>query len=231
MKTNFFDFLSAPALVKQHEEDRFISTCANFLKNKYNVNEDAAYAIAHCLFARMNDARLHYHTPIHVLSLFDFADDYQIHLQNHDKLAIWFHDAIYEINSAECRNETSSVDFMIALLQDYLDYNDYIKAAYIIEDTTMHLEPLKHNSSDLVLDLDLSNFAYNREMHNVANQAVRKEYSQYSDQQFATGRLNFLKKFLNKGFIYRTPLFKDQFETIALTNIEEDIKECQRILT
>lgn len=224
----FFDIRKADFIQQQRQEDFFVGDCAKFLNQTYNIYLDAAYAIAHCLFARMNDFRLHYHTPIHILSIFDFAREHKISLQHHETLAIWFHDAIYEPTNKN--NEERSTDFMIALVSEYIPYEKYSAAANIIEDTARHLEPLQYNSSDLVLDLDISNFACDCVEHLTANEAIRREFSQYSDLEFLKGRLDFLQKFLAKGFIYRTPIFKEKFETKAITNIQEDIEEINRTL-
>jgi len=213
---------------KNTEKARFLYNCASFLHRAYQINPETSRAIAECLLGRMNNMRLHYHTFLHILATFDFAEENNVYLQKHEQLAIWFHDAIYDISLTT--NERQSGEFMIALLKNYIPHEEYMDAYDIILDTAKHTSILKHNSSDLVLDLDVSNFAYNREMHLIANAAIQAEYPSLTDAEFAIGRLKFLDEFMDKGFIFRTPLFKDKFEQQARDNIQLDLQECERIL-
>jgi predicted metal-dependent HD superfamily phosphohydrolase len=207
-------------------ENQFVIGCADFLHENYQIDHEASYAIARCLFSRMSDTRLHYHTPIHVLCMLDFAQIHNIPLSAPEILAIWFHDAIYEPNAQSGQNEEQSKLFMESLMAVAgPDYQDHIlDAGAMIRATAKHLETGLNPNWETVLDLDLSGFSYGLKQSKVVTKAIRDEYPQYTDAEFNVGRKQFLKQLIAKGFVYRTPLFKEKFENIALANIQEELK-------
>lgn len=225
--TTFFDFNDLPSYERRIVEWDFTENLTRFLSENHLAPAHPARAIANCLFQRMSDRSLHYHTPVHVLALLDFSQKHNIHLDISEQLAIWFHDAIYVVTSDPGDNEADSADFMMAMLNTFKEGRSKVSEANrIIRDTSKHLHPNPLSSiSRLVMDLDLSSFAGEYDLFKLAGDLVRKEYPDISDQQFMEGRKKFLVKLRDKGFIFRTERFKEDFETRAFENIEKFLTE------
>ena len=62
---------------------------AEFMHQELGHGEPT-YMIPYQLFICMMNGNVHYHTPYHVLSMFEFARTHNLRLQPHEKLAIWF---------------------------------------------------------------------------------------------------------------------------------------------
>src|SRR5690349_14927179 len=52
-------------------------------------------SIGQSLFNCMLSNKVYYHTPVHIMSIFDFIDGRNMTVENDMQLAIFFHDAIY----------------------------------------------------------------------------------------------------------------------------------------
>lgn len=169
---------------------------------------------------------LKYHTPVHILSLFDWAKELAITLEPWQTLALWFHDVIYDLEAPPLENENQSARFTTMLLSGHVDPDLLTQACAAIKFTGYHFE--KDNAAfpegvPLVLDLDVCMFAWDRSNYAAAAQMVAAEYQTiYSPHDYAKGRRHFLNAFKDKGFIYRTDLLKP-YEAAALENINWEI--------
>ena len=212
-----------PALPLTGLHDMFVGSLGQVLTT-LNVGAATGEAIGNCLFARMADRDLHYHTPVHILAMFHFAHKHGIPLALEDHLAIWFHDAIYDPRSRT--NETESVAFFGVLLRNHLLPQVRTGVRRRIMATAQHLQ-VTVRDADVVgtmMDLDVSNFAYPKESHLACNQAVAAEYNSIcSAGIYREGRDAFLQAFAAKGFIFRTPLFRQRFEAAALAALRADL--------
>jgi predicted metal-dependent HD superfamily phosphohydrolase len=209
-----------------------------FVCKAFKVPKSTAWSIGESLFTRMLDRRLAYHTPVHILAIFDFAEMHKIELLNWEELALWFHDSVYEATADKGVSELCSADFMKACMSPYLtcDKNcldrDLLNDVYAgIRMTENHLEGIIPPKFHKILDLDLAGFAMKPESYKKTAVLLRKENSHVSDEAFEIGRKKFLQKLLSKGFIYRSDMFRIQFENIALSNVQSDleISSMQRI--
>lgn len=223
---NFFDLNS------QHSAENglllkseFISRCSLFLETQH-ICKSTAEAIAESLFARMSDRKLHYHTPVHVLAMLDFAKNNEITLEPWEELAVWFHDSIYDVNQPFAQNEELSAKFMKIMVSPY-----FSNAVLPIETsfnaiiaTANHLHVDQVNQLyHKVLDLDLSSFSSPRENYNRTTEALFLEYP-IERKAFDKGRKKFLTELNNRPKIYLTSLF-EQFESKARQNIALDLEE------
>lgn len=215
---NFIDFSYTTNEFKEIIRLDFFNKLFRFFKDDLKIKTNVATSIANCLFFRMNDVQLHYHTPVHILSIFEHAEKNNIPLEIWEKLAIWFHDAIYDIATKAPGNEYQSADFMKSLMEPYVD-KDLLELAYTqIKMTANHL----FKNEDLnslyfkVLDLDLCNFSWSKENFLKAGECVRNEYLAINDQDYLKNRNNFFQLLLSKGYIYRTNYF---------LNVEDKAKE------
>mgnify|MGYP005853964587 CR=1 FL=1 len=209
-------------------ESDFVSALgAILLPSIGSVAVPSGRAVAACLYQRMSDPALHYHTPLHILSMLSFAQDHGIELEPWQELAVWFHDAVYWPAAPHGENEHNSAIFMHALLSSVVKADVLDRAAAAIEATALHdhaeVDPLHH----WILDLDLCNFAWDRPNYAAASQNVAREFcSLVGPERYRTGRREFLSTMLSKGTFYRTALFQSRFEAAARANLEQDLQLC-----
>jgi len=169
-----------------------------------------------------------YHTPVHVIGMFEWAEKHGIKLSKAQQLAIWFHDSIY-VAVREDSEERSSL-FMKALVGGLVSPEILSEAHRIIISTRYHLvdgmlviEGKRISDSEkLVMDLDLSHFAREEEVCLYADQLVKEEFVPLvREEDYEKGRIDFFKALLARKSIYKTDLFKEQFEDKARENIEK----------
>ncbi|HEX2972138.1 MAG TPA: hypothetical protein VHP11_07385, partial [Tepidisphaeraceae bacterium] len=183
-------------------------------------------AIARCLFERMSDGTLFYHTPLHVLSMLGFAQDHGIALEPWQQLCIWFHDAIYVPSAKAGENEHCSALFMHALLQSHLPADVLSQAEAGIEATALYHSPDVDPAFHVILDLDLCNFAWDREGYRAASDDVAREMIPvHGKEKYPLGRKKFLTDMLARQSIYRTEVFRANFEALARANVEQGLLE------
>jgi predicted metal-dependent HD superfamily phosphohydrolase len=192
-------------------------------------------SIVNSLYSSMINFRVYYHTPVHVMSIFSFAKEHHIELSRSEKLAIFFHDAIYRPGSKN--NERYSIDFMKSLLNETRTNNDVINiASHIIHYTALHLEELISSPGveNLVMDLDMSGFSATPGVFTFQSLMIEKEFHRgygsdlFTLEQFLKGRKKFLTALKNKKTIYRTEFFLDKFEKRAQINLSNAIIEVDR---
>jgi predicted metal-dependent HD superfamily phosphohydrolase len=209
-----------------------------------NGHYETAMSIAKAVFARMS--ALYYHTPWHIMQMFKFAKAWRIELEPWEELAIWFHDSVYWPGTGFGYNEDASAELMWALLPplDDIDGENGMKptrydmlvdrAANCIKATAQHLgEP--HVMHYRVLDLDVSSFLATGQMLENINTCLKREMcpktpnGDYDLHKWNEGRVKFLSKLTEKGYVFRNPEFK-KFDTQAFANIQAEIKQCQKEL-
>ncbi|RDJ35677.1 MAG: hypothetical protein DWQ19_12735 [Crenarchaeota archaeon] len=232
---NYFDIHKQTAInryLKAAAHQKFVGLLTEFLETKLELLFIYANTTAETLWVRMTSPNLYYHTPVHILALLRFAQQNDINLNPAEELAIWFHDAIYVTNRTD--NEINSAKFMESQLlssstQDILQRPDLNNIATVakkhIHSTADHLlkEKLSY-SSYKIMDLDLSAFSLDREQYTLTTSLIRQEYPTISDEVFNQGRKEFLIKLLERGPIYRTDKFKNEFEEKASKNIKLDLE-------
>lgn len=198
----------------------FTEELENFLVNELLIKN--TLNIPDILFYSMSTDLVHYHTPAHILNMFDFAISNQLLLQPGQKLAVWFHDAVYIPNRSD--NEEKSESLMMLLLDHLIPKNIINISSDIILDTKKHFTktPLYSKYSELVMDLDLCSFCDSFDYVLMHNEQIDKEFSiNYKDSldYYYSLRIKFLQTILNCKQIFRTDYFIDKFEKHARENI------------
>lgn len=239
---NFNTFIDMHSLSVQEFSvigEKFITDAKEFLVS-INVDSAIAESVGKCLFNSMFTNKTYYHTPFHVLSMLYFAEmrKSEFKLENYEKLAIFFHDAIYRPGAKD--NEKKSAMFMNSLLS-YKDFapldNILWKATFIIETTAKHLEDNEFlpNYVFNIMDLDLMGFCSSPENFKIQNALIMKEFCQpdvpgygCSLKEYYEGRLKFMKALNARKTIYRTKYFQDTFEALARHNIKNEIIELEK---
>lgn len=203
--------------------DDFAYKLQNYLV-ELKIPNSTACVIANCLAERMSDHKLYYHTPVHILSIFDFAKRNNIELEDYEKIAIWFHDAIYDTYKPFGQNELLSADFMKALLTPYLSVELIDDVHRVICETANHLDQDTYPPANKVLDLDIFTFCTTPKNLDFITECIFKEFQPIERTLFNQNRKKFLQSLIKKGYIYRTDLFREKFESLAMDNITKEIE-------
>jgi predicted metal-dependent HD superfamily phosphohydrolase len=215
---NFFSF--SEALIQN------LSSDWRALTEEFSIENDAAGAVLGVLLKRYSEKHRFYHNLSHVDALLFLATDFRENFSEYDcvKLAIWFHDAIYEPQRND--NELESARLAAQHLSHFgLPENKIQKVEKMILATARHDASELDFDGRLFLDLDLSILGANAEIYKKYAQAIRREYSFVPQNLYSEGRKKILGNFLRREFIYLTGEMRFRFEAAARVNIENEIKE------
>lgn len=192
---------------------------------------DMSEYIARVLCETLQGNVKRYHTnAYHILSIFSFVERHKIQLTQSQKLALLFHDAIYDLDSGSPEeNKTRSIKFMDSLLGKK---GNVLGAKRCIAGTAYHCnpEPLKgilnydiNNEVELVMDLDLCFFAFPFSLFHNMNLFLMRESTFPKDEFMKRRVMKVDMLFSNKYHPFRTKEFQP-FQEIALFN-ERKLRE------
>lgn len=168
-----------------------------------------------------------YHNLNHIGSLFQLLDE-NISLAENPALigfAIIYHDVVYD-NLRNDNEEQSAVKAREHLTRLNLKSSFIKNIEDLILATKLHkVDTSSPVQADMALFLDLDLAVLSSEWHDYEayRQNIRKEFKQYPDSIFNSGRKNALQQILNKGAIYLTPQFQTSFEERARQNLTREI--------
>lgn len=171
---------------------------------------------------RYSEPQRYYHTTSHLFRLLELFNKHKSKFSNPRAvfLAIVFHDIVYDPQSKD--NELNSA----RLLKDWIgtDQDCTIAEQYILA-TIKH--SLINDDQDikyfLDFDLEVLSWDYEKYWNDYALQ-IRKEYSQYSDSDYITGRTAVMSNFLKRERIYFSGIFD---EAKARENIQKELVSLQ----
>lgn len=197
------------------EENVFMTIGFNILRD-IGVPDPAALGIASAVCQLMSATDRFYHTIVHVNDIFRVVGAKKIALEPAEKVAIYFHDAIYVVGKTP-ESEIQSANLMKSMLSAYPVKREIIDdAERIILATAKHLEDVTDMSTHRVLDLDIAGFGTAPHEFKLRNDLITLEIGSGNNAK----RAEFLKKFLEKKKIYYTFV---QLEADAKANIRREI--------
>lgn len=140
------------------------------------------------------------------------------------KLAIWFHDAIY--NPKRNDNEENSAKLSKQVLTPMLyEGSSLPNMVYTLIMSTQKHKPVSHSyDCRLMIDLDLSILGSSKERYQEYTRQIREEYSQYPSYIYKIGRKQQLHRFLDSTWIYHTAYFRNKYDQVARENIRWELK-------
>lgn len=195
------------------------SSC--ILKIKNNIDKGFLIFDGVFLYRNFSNPRLYYHTPLHILAGLQFLKLNLIEISNTQILAWFFHDSVYIPGRPFGENERDSFFFFKKHVQNYCFSQEQIDdVENAIMATSLHNVDKLIGYNDIIIDLDLHNFACSEECFSNAGKLIRLEYPDVSDQDYNVGRNKFLQSLYNRKYIFRTELFRDLFEERARSNIK-----------
>lgn len=216
----FQSFAHAPEDFRQSVETDFINGLELFLNKNFTMRAQA-WPIAMSLFHRMSGASLHYHTPVHVLAIFQCAAEESTKLTPAQELAIWFHDAVYDVKAPSRQNERFSADFLKASVQGYVPDETILQAMYYIRVTSDYASEAPYpEDCELILDLDIRHFGWDWASFKKTSDCLETEFRRaYDKKRYEQGRIDFLESMLAKKRIFRTERYHSSLEEYARANL------------
>lgn len=146
--------------------------------------------------------------------------------QNEVEMALWFHDAIYNTRShdnEEKSAELSRQELKIMGAED--SFGDRVHDLILV---TKHIETPVGIDAEILADVDLSILGKSPIEFNYYEDGIRQEYFWVPDEQFRSGRVGVLKRFLDRPSIYLTDFFRQKYEEQARKNLEISVARLRR---
>lgn len=178
------------------------------------------------LILRYSTFGRHYHNLDHLTDLLALQHQYAPLILDNDSLlyAIYFHDSVYQPKRND--NELKSAEEAIFYLRKAgapVERQDKVYS-YILA-TAGHQPALSDPDLDYFLDFDLSILAATPDRYKLYAKNIRREYRMYSWLEYRNGRIKVLQHFLSMPHIYRTELFRGQYELRARQNLERELEK------
>jgi predicted metal-dependent HD superfamily phosphohydrolase len=189
-------------------------------------DEQKTAEIAGLIVAQYSAGHRVYHNLSHVDALLENAENFKDQFADEEgvRLAVWFHDAVYEPRSASNEIESSrlAVESLAALNfpQEKIE-----KVEKMILATRTHDAAGLDADGELFLDLDLGILGADKNLYRRYAQAIREEYSFVPESLYRVKRREILESFLRREFIYYTAEMRASREEAARRNVANEIKE------
>lgn len=167
------------------------------------------------LMSRMREPWRYYHTIEHIEELLTHLEPYSEEPNFRERIAaIWFHDIVYAPGNS--RNEELSELLMRDRLRGY-PINVELVSRMILDTKTheTYVDPW-------FCDADMAILGSSPERYQRYTHQIRQEFGMYSDAQFNSGRIAFLKKTIEHP-IFITEIYRARYEDQARRNIFNEI--------
>lgn len=184
-------------------------------------------ALLQALVTRYSEPHRHYHTLQHLDACLRHLPDLRGHATHPDEvaLALWFHDAIYDIGAAD--NERRSAQWAVeSLLSARVEDTVAQRVSALILVTRHDVLP-RTIDEQVMLDVDLAILGARDPVFDGYEGQVRAEYQTVPESFFRANRRRILQGFLARERIYHTGLFHGRFEAQARRNLARSIAALQ----
>ena len=171
------------------------------------------------VIARYCEPARHYHTLRHLDECFAKLPelrDATVHI-GEIELALWFHDAVYDVSRAD--NEARSAERARAAALARHVPADAAERIHSLILATRHAAIPSERDAQVVVDVDLSILASAPERFDEYERQIRAEYAAYPDAVYSAGRQRVLDELLARPRIYSTTHFQERYEEAARVNI------------
>lgn len=203
---------------------KWIQTC-----RATNISDNSADTTWTELVRRYSESHRRYHTLDHLRAMYQTLSEFEARFAAPESvyLAVFFHDVIYD--SSSTTNEVDSAKLTASFLSENNVTPIIIRTVeQLILATAAHSKETTVSDAEWFLDADLAILAAEPEIYNKYVQAIREEYSQFSDAEFRSGRQRFLKSILDAPILYRTTILRERFEVSARINLQNELAKLQR---
>jgi predicted metal-dependent HD superfamily phosphohydrolase len=176
------------------------------------------------LLAAYGAPERHYHGLQHLANLFEQVAPFPQHDGVVVRLAIWFHDAVY--NALGSDNEAKSAEWALAFLQETtLEPARQARVTDFIRRTQDHTQPQPPHDTDLLLflDADLSILGAPEAAYWDYARQVRREYQLVPDELYRPGRRKVLARLLEAPVLFHTPALHEALDVPARCNLQAEL--------
>lgn len=185
------------------------------------IKDDSSSYIHARLTKAYSEPQRVYHTLEHIEGCFAVFEEVKHLLDNADALAlaIWFHDAIYELGADD--NEQRSADWFMAETEGLFD-DGLRQQVYAHIMATLHCgRAIEGHDSQIMVDIDLSSFGMPWPIFLRDSKKVRSERSDIPDQEFYAKQCGFQKALLERPRFFQSDYFFEHYENQARQNLTD----------
>ena len=136
-------------------------------------------------------------------------------------LAAIYHDINYDTTASDNEEQSAMIAELHMQGLDYSPAEIKLCRKHILA-TKSHLEA-DYSDTNLLLDADMAILGTDWKRYQQYSNAVRTEFSIYSDEQYSRGRKAVVQLFLMQPRIFHTEPFFERFETQARLNLEREL--------
>ncbi len=176
------------------------------------------------LLGRYAGSERRYHDIAHLDEVLRHVDELAADATDADvvRLAAWFHDAVYDPRAAD--NEERSARLAEKVLAELrVDDRTIDEVARLVRLTADHHPDPGDADGAVLCDADLAVLAGSPDRYQAYARAVREEYAQVGDDDFAAGRLVVLRSLLDRPTLFTTAGARADWEAAARDNVTAEI--------
>lgn len=175
------------------------------------------------LLLRYSEAHRAYHTLQHLQECLDAFEAVRGFAQQpHEvEMALWFHDAIYEVRRSD--NEALSAVWARSAVLEAGVVEEVAERVHSLIMATLHTAVPTDADALLLVDIDLGILAAGDKRFAEYEQQIRQEYRHVPGLLFQYKRREILRTFLDRPRLYSTSHFHDRLEDQARANLRRAI--------
>ena len=173
---------------------------------------------------RYSEPHRHYHTTQHLDECFAWLDNAR-GLANHFhevELALWFHDAVYQVRSHD--NEEQSASWAQSAARNAGLSSAATERVHGLILATKHNSAPPTQDAALLVDVDLAILGAPIDRFDEYERQVRQEYAWVPSFLFRRKRREILESFLARPYVYSTEHFRTSLEAPARANLTRSIR-------
>jgi predicted metal-dependent HD superfamily phosphohydrolase len=176
------------------------------------------------VMATYSEPHRHYHTLQHLDECFAWLDDARgLADQFHEvELALWFHDAVYQVRSQD--NEEQSASWAQSAATNAGLPSAIAGRVHGLILATKHNSAPATPDAALLVDVDLAILGAPLERFDEYERLVRQEYAWVPGFVFRRKRREILESFLARPHVYSTKHFRASLEATARANLARSIQ-------
>lgn len=162
---------------------------------------DAFTTLKHKLIDVYESKNRHYHNMRHINEMLLLCGSHRFEKTTELCIAAWYHDAFNDTTRND--NEERSAELAITDLSPYLQSPsiEFIKMCIL---ASKHTIPSKFLNSEIGFFVDCDLYILSHDFYYPTyKEMIRKEYSNYTDEEFKSGRIKFLNMLIDRNTVYK----------------------------
>lgn len=185
------------------------------------------------LIEAYRDVDRHHHGLSHLNFMMALMEEFfeKLHRPLIVLVSIWLHDVIY--NSKRHDNEEQSAEYARTFLAGLMSPEDIDMVCLFIMATKTHEVPEGVDDETALdvaylLDFDVAIVGATPVAYDIYEENVRKEYEWVGTEAWKQGRADFIRGFLKRSMIFKTPVMQDRFEAQARANLYRSLAQLEQ---